>query len=361
LRGLAFAALVSTCAFIAGCPSTEGGPSNGVDHILYFSDVIAGDFGAVPLSVTRTVTIKRFTSGTRVCEPSLSHGGGDCTGGATQDLVTLESARCESFECRVELGREGDTPVLRFSSMTAGKTRLRVEVKSTEDDETYSDAFEVRFAEAKRLALMQYDWVLVALAMPIYPGVKILRPFVEIQDVEGRTLKVDGGNPDVKVEGASLSQDRAYFEATSPGITKLTWELPGILSRSVDVEVIEPASESALVVSGPILLTSLNDANHVDFDEFLTRLNAPPPVVERSATSKSLIYHVVFAKFADGRRAVVPIDKAELAPTVGDAKAFISKDHPWTLELSPPGIAGDATLHLEARAAKTSVPVRFTP
>jgi hypothetical protein len=352
---------------ITGCPQNDGGPRNGVDRVLYFSDVdFKSDLGGVALGVIRRVTVQRYIGGTRVCEPSLSHGGGDCSGGAEQDLVTLESARCESFECKVELGREGDTPVVRFSSSTAGKTRLRVNVKSKDDGETYSDAIEVRFAEAKRIALRSAgEGSFLPLAMPVYRGLEFGAPLAEIQDADREWLKIDRGYVPMKTDGASVSVSGARLLTIGLGVTKLTWEVEGVISRTVEIDVIEPAAEQSLVViaaraPGSLLL---DRKRAPDFDDFLPVLDAPPPsVFEHDSKAFSVgDQPMVFARLVDGRRAVVPLVKAEIAPPLGTATARIDERAPWVVTLAAPGVPGDTTLHLEAGGANASIPLKFAP
>jgi hypothetical protein len=369
MRAVLFASLVVASACIGGCPGNESGPRNGVDKVLYFSDVdFKSDLGGIPLGVTRKVTVQRYIGGTKVCEPSLSHGGGDCSGGAEKDVITIESARCESFECKVELSREGDTQVIRFSSSNAGKTRLRVNAKSSDDGEIYSDAIEMRFAEAKRIALRADEGRFLPLAMPMFKGLEFGFPLAEVVDADGEWLKLDAGYVEIQITGTSLVREGAShkLKAVGVGVTTLKWDVPGVIARSIDVEVIEPAPVQSLVVMAarPSSALLLNDRKGVgDLDDFLPRLEtAPVTVIEHEARKFSTLgdQPIAFARLADGRRAVAPLSDAQIVPALGEATAKINESAPWIVTLTAPGTPGETTLHLEAGAAKTSIPVRFT-
>jgi hypothetical protein len=169
----------------------------------------------------------------------------------------------------------------------------------------------------------------------------------------------------MKTDGASVSVSGARLLTIGLGVTKLTWEVEGVISRTVEIDVIEPAAEQSLVViaaraPGSLLL---DRKRAPDFDDFLPMLDAPPPsVFEHDSKAFSVgDQPMVFARLVDGRRAVVPLVKAEVAPPLGTATARIDERAPWVVTLAAPGVPGDTTLHLEAGGANASIPLKFAP
>jgi len=349
---------------LAGCPDHESGAKNGIDEVLYFSDVKAGDFGAVPLGAPWRVSVSHHTSGFEICEPSVApHGAEKCSGGTESEPIVIESAVCETLACKIEIDKERS--VVRFSSDVPGATRIRVTVKSKDDGETYSDAFTVRFAEAKRIEIRNEPYALLPVAMPIYAGIPFAGPKPRLVDADGNPLKVEPGVVSMKREGTSLEEPRPwYFRSLAPGVTKLTWDFRGTLVRSIDVEVIEPATEQELVVLPRVrqAISGRSDEleNTVELDAFRAEIAAAAssvPMIERSTTpDNASYYHPVLVRLTDGRRVVVPLAPPEIVPADGvgtDLDPAV-----WCVTVYS-RVPQSATLHLRAGAASRDVPVRF--
>jgi hypothetical protein len=348
-----------TALVLVGCDH-ESGASNGIDGVLYFTEARSGDFGGVPLGITRGITVSRHTSGIEVCEPSFSHGGGDCSGGTENDPLTIESATCESHDCKIEINP--DRPLIRISSTTPGTTRLRVRVKSKDDDEKYTDAVTVRFAEAKAIQLWSQPADLLPLAMRVANGMKFWAPEARIVDAEGKRLSVDQGMLRVEVEGASVkaSDSFLHLSTVTPGRSTLTWDLDGRLKRSLDVEVVEPSSSAKSIVVLPRVTQDRPSAFEpvMELDVLRGQIEAPPiERLERPAVVSGLHYWPVFVVMADGTRAVVPVSTAQISvSTIVPARIGPTL---WSVTIPPLDnrAPGTATLRVEVGAVSRDLPI----
>lgn len=336
MRGVVVLMLCSVS--VSGCADdAEQRRANGVDRQLSFGGTYDGIFYALlPTHVPRTVNVTRHVDMENT------------------EAVVVEHAVCEPVPCDFSF----EPSRFRISSKTAGTTRLRVTVRRIRDGATFSDAVDVTFADAKRIALERDHVGLMPMVMPISPGVRFEAPFAVLRDAQDRYLSPDPDAVVFTVEGTSVGHDpdhsdSSYLVAKEPGITSLKWALPGQLETKVDIEVIgSPAALQTIVVrrvppaAGGV--TELDDVR---------ALLAEPPldVVELPATDRAFVRLLAHGVLTDGRSVLLE-DYAPLLTSIGEAR---SERDPWQVVVEAFGTPGETTLRLGPQNARTSIPVRF--
>lgn len=364
----------------AGCSVTEKVPAanNGESKVLSFD----GPKGTSPLGASRLVLVGRDTGGTENCtigSRSIAGGGLHPTGGSLSGpdhcgpvqkdaaSYSLESAACDDDACTVTPD-DASSLALHVAATTAGlaagarvDARLRVTLKSKTDGALYTDSFVVRFARAARIRVANGIESPLPLLMPMMVGVTLNMPTATVVDGEGKALEVEPDTlvttfPDALFTPHSASHYNTSYRATRPGRAALKWELPGIIARSLDIEVVDPSTARSLVILAPTSDAERRGRKQ-DLDDALATPEAPAAESLQGAAGRPIVGEVRVL-LADGRTALADIDQAE-TDRATEAKCSPSEDAFELYRLGAAGVAGSVTV--KAAGLSRSLPFALSP
>lgn len=359
--------------------------ANGEGNVLLFkgADPTKALAGVAPLGTTRTVLVTRDAGGTKECsvgQRSLGSGGIHPMGGGglddpehceptneTEVDYAVESAACDEGACvvttdpaRSQLFHVGATAA-QISAGAPVEARLRVTLKSLKDGSLYSDTFVLRFARAARIEVRNGIHSPLPLVTPMMPGVELVMPTATVLSAEDDALVLE---PDALVMTfpaaifASKSSDPydPSWVAKAPGHATLTWELPGVIARSLDLEVVDPTRVRSLAVLGP---EDERKRRYVaqTLDEALAIPEAPA-VEKLAATAHRHIVGELRVVLEDGRTALVNVDRVE-TDHPAEAKSGVEEGAFRIYRLGATAVTGTVTVH--AAGLSRSLPFSLTP
>jgi DNA-binding transcriptional regulator YdaS (Cro superfamily) len=370
---LGLAMLLSTgCAY----ERTQDTTANGAAGQLEFLEAYRGDLGVVPIGATRTVHVERLPGGTITCHTMgirsrQAPGGVRALGGSGPsdtcdtiggDSVELVSASCDDDACTVTpvAASRSDSVVLHVTGANAATTRLDVSLRSTKDGSIHTDAIGIRFAKAARVRLDVAPRDLPALLGPVLPGTPITLPWAKLVDADGTEMSLDDDAIVASLEGDAVAPDSygIALVASAPGHATASWEVPGVIRRAIDLEVVDASQARSIVVSDSASDVSLS-MDSVDLDDATAPALTPLSKV-RVESSRSLFETFpTRVVLADGRRALAPLDAVSIEPAVLGTVAPDTID-PTSLAIEEAPVVGDGTLHLRVGAVTASLPISVT-
>jgi hypothetical protein len=371
---LGLAMLLSTgCAY----ERTQDTTANGAAGQLEFLEAYHGDLGIVPIGATRTVHVERLPGGTITCHtmgirsresPSdvrpLGGGGpSDTCDMIGADAVELVSAACDDDACTVTpaLASRNDSVVLLVSGASAATTRLNVSLRSIKDGSIHTDAIPIRFAKAARVRLDAAPRDLPALLGPVLPGTPITLPWAKVVDAEGDEMSLDDDAIVASVEGDAVAPDSygIALVASAPGHATASWEVPGLIRRAIDIEVVDPSQARSIVVSDETPADVQLSTDTVDLDDAVAPTLAPLSKISVESSRSLFETFPTRVVLADGRRALAPLDAVTIEPAVlGTVEPDVINPTSFAIEEAP--VVGDGTLHLRVGAVSASIPISVT-
>ena len=346
MRALSFLAPLAV-AVLGGCSYSREVPprNNGESKVLSFD----GPTGVAPLGAARSVIVGRDTGGTQDCHlgsRSVAHAGLHPAGGSFNGpehcapvptdsaSYSLESAACDDDACTVTPDAASSqwlhvaaTPA-KVAAGERVEARLRVTLKSKTNGALYTDSFVVRFARAARIRVSNGTDSPLPLIMPMMPGVDLLMPNATVVDDGDKPLEVEPGTLVTTLTGECFTPEsndtyNRVYHSTRPGRATLKWELAGVITRSLDLEVVDPSTARSLAVLAPKSEYDRRGAEQ-DLDEALAIAEAP--AVERlEGTAGHPIFGEVRVVLADGRMALVSVEQVE-TDRATEAKSWASED-----------------------------------
>jgi hypothetical protein len=372
--------LVAATSSVAGCDYKhhESGVANGSDGQLYFAvnnPVQSNGLGTVPIGATRTVWVSRNSGGNVDCHgigirnvdaPLTPQSGppipiplppNDRCTDLPSEPVGLVSAACEDDACLVEdLSANGGVSVrIKAKSETATTTRLVVTVKKTQTGEVFTDSIAVAFAKPARIKLVTGTRAAEAFAIGrVMPGISVQIPTAVLVDDASQPMSIDDAVTRAS-DGSALPNDDGYassFEAKTLGKTTIRWEVPGVMSRTLDVEVVDPAESTSVIVSAPPAGTrEPSDYDSVDLDDPKTALLPLTQIEARSDVQPAYRAYVVTK---DGRTAVAPIKSVTTEPS---ALAIKTDTLAWKFFLLEFPVAGSGSVTIAVGDVSTTLPL----
>ena len=364
MRALSLLASLATAAAFAGCSySQEVAPrNNGESKVLSFE----GPTGVAPLGAPRSVIVGRDTGGTQDCHlgsRSVAQAGLHPAGGlngpehcepVTKDAssYSVQSAACDDDGCTVTPDAASSQWLhvgATAAQVAAGarvEARLRVTLKSKTDGSLYTDSFVVRFARASRIRVTGGTRSLLPLITPMMPGVDLNLPTATVVDERDKPLQVEPGTLEPSFTGDSFTPEsndtyNTVYHSTRPGRSTLKWELAGVLTRSLDLEVVDPSTARALAILAPKSEQERRGAKP-DLDAALAVPEAA--AVERlEAAGGGRIFAEVRVVLADGRTALVNVDKVE-TDRATEAETFESDGALRLYRLGNASVVGSLTV-----------------
>ncbi len=369
---LALVVLGALSAFGCAYKRTESVSANGEDRVLYFTGVVGADLGVVPLGATRTVHVARLPGGQVDCHPLGIKGGVHTQGGGHPDLPSdtcdtippeptdVEAATCDDDACTVTWDTAKTGITLHVTAKEEKSTHLRVTLKSTKDGALYSDAIAVRFAPAKRVRLRGRPRDLLPLRTPVLPGVAVDYPEADVVDANDEPMSLDEGALERSLRGTGWEPgEYEGLVAKTAGHGTMHWEVPGIISRDLDLEIVDPSSAVALEI-GPLETAPAYDDPAVDLDTAPAVEATPIDAVELASSRAPVATFPTRAVLSDGRRALPAIDRVVVTPTIF-AKASPDLSASWVFDIDAAPAVGEGSLEVDAGPLSLTLPLRVGP
>ncbi len=353
---------VLTACLLLGCAYTghDSLAANGEDGALFFSGATAPDVGVVPLGTSRTIQVDRLPGGDVTCyAPGMAGGHPDLLSPTTCNAppdypIVLDSASCDADACDVTSTIERGHLTLHVSGKSAGATKLHVVVHGTSDGAVHSDSVAIAFAPAGRIELQASPYDLAPLRAPVLPGVSFSPPAATVLDAAGHAMSVDPHALTYSVDGdAFTAKQDGTLVAGQPGHTTLEWQIPGAISRKVNLEVVSPSDVTSLEVS-PSPWHGYQSA--VDFDAPVPSGGAPLSSIETSSATVGLTF-ATRAVLLDGRRALPFLDATTVTPSSLGLDVRPEMFEAWDFTIWSAPAAGQGTLEVRADGLVADLPL----
>ena len=365
----------------AGCVyhPRVGVTANGGENNLEFSRSESGSVTSpIAVGTPLELTVARYGAGTLHCTGlggavnSVRGAGVRIQGGSIDtehcdpqlaEDASLVSAACDDASvCTVATDvRNPKSIAMNVTSGRPGTTRVAVSLKVGGD--VIHDYITLRFEAPIRIRVGVDPRDLAATMNPTLPGISITPPRAWVVDATANELEIAEGSLSASTEGDAYvlrgdiaTTEYQTFEATRPGHTKLHYTYGALPTRTLDVEVVDPASARTLVLYAPLPEVAMTGrVEKLDPDDF----HADPDLASgRTAEIKafvgSLLTMPARVLLKDGRMALAPLSAVGATPAgVLEASADLPR---WNL-ITYADKPGTGTVQLHATSQATlSIP-----